>query len=44
MSAIVKMLVGAVKSGKIKLEDIGNNFGLHDKVKEALKAEEQEKA
>ena len=43
MSVIVKLLAEAVIKGQIKLEDIGSNFGLHDKVKKRLeetKAEE----
>lgn len=43
MSVIVKLLAEAVIKGQIRLEDVGNNFGLHDKVKkrvEEIKAEE----
>lgn len=36
MNAVVEMLAKAVLDGRIKLEDIGLNFGLQEKTKKRL--------
>lgn len=36
MNAIVEMLAKAVLDGRIKLEDVGSNFGLQEKTKKRL--------
>ena len=32
MSSLIKLLVDEIKKGNIKLEDIGNNLGIKEKV------------